>query len=584
MLLSRFWYVFLAVAATAMAVLALLGQAVINGKSDEALADSLQHDRAMANAMLRLEARSRLDRIAFITVDNKLGGLLRQAQGVSDDKKLREISAAVKDTLRAHVGRIVEAAGSGAEGGDDQKDKELEPDIAFALDGDGRIIAQLGPLEANPPGASLQTFPLVKRALQGYVRDDVWIYDRRVYRMAARPVMSGTEYAGAIVHGYRLDKGLPQKLAAYLGGATVAFFHGGDILGSQVPNDVASAPQPTEIAAVAAKLATDPKFLSGERNELMPLQEGGRAVLVPITGSAASAGVGYAIARPRKLLTSPEQLFALASQDDVKALPLPQLGGAAVLLAAIGLLFLYLERDRHMKQMLRKTDQIAAGERDRLIVTEWRGAYRKLADRINHAIDKEVEKAAERAPTTRKKANLDEILGPTPEASSAPFFGFASDPDAEPEAAAAASAPKATAAVPKAAVPASAAKAPTPSPLPAAAAPPLPVAAPPAAARPQAANVAPPPPVPRPAAAAATSPDNGAGFDEDAHFREVFEQYLATRKQCGEPIDNLTFEKFGVTLRKTRDQIVEKQGVKFVRFSVQVKEGKAALKAQPIKR
>jgi hypothetical protein len=38
-----------------------------------------------------------------------------------------------------------------------------------------------------------------------------------------------------------------------------------------------------------------------------------------------------------------------------------------------------------------------------------------------------------------------------------------------------------------------------------------------------------------------------------------------------------------VTLRKTRDQIVEKQGVKSVRFSVQVKEGKAALKAQPIK-
>jgi hypothetical protein len=73
-------------------------------------------------------------------------------------------------------------------------------------------------------------------------------------------------------------------------------------------------------------------------------------------------------------------------------------------------------------------------------------------------------------------------------------------------------------------------------------------------------------------------------FDEDAHFREVYDQYVATRKQCGEPIDNLTFEKFGVTLRKTRDQIVEKQGVKFVRFSVQVKEGKAALKAQPIKR
>ena len=92
---------------------------------------------------------------------------------------------------------------------------------------DGRYRPpQLGPLEANPPGAGLGTFPLVKRALQGYVRDDVWVYDRRVYRVAARPVMAGSEYAGAIVHGYRLEKALPEKLSTYLGGATIAFFNG----------------------------------------------------------------------------------------------------------------------------------------------------------------------------------------------------------------------------------------------------------------------------------------------------------------------------------------------------------------------
>jgi hypothetical protein len=101
---------------------------------------------------------------------------------------------------------------------------------------------------------------------------------------------------------------------------------------------------------------------------------------------------------------------------------------------------------------------------------------------------------------------------------------------------------------------------------------------------------APSPPPPPPRGGAATAPaasgggDNGASFDEDAHWREVYEQYVATRKQCGESIDNLTFEKFGLTLRKTRDQILEKHGARSVRFTVQVKEGKAALKAQPIKR
>ncbi len=568
MLLSRFWYVFLAVATAAAVAAALLAQAVINGRSDEALAETLQRDRVMANTMLRMEARSRLDRIAFITVDPKLGGLLQKAQGVTDEKRLHELNGAVKEAMRANIARIVEAAGGGEAG--EQKGGELEPDIAFALDADGRIIGQLGPLEANPPGASLATFPLVKRALQGYLRDDVWIYDRRVYRMAARPVMAGSEYAGAIVHGYRLEKGLPQKLSAYLGGgASVAFFYGTDVLGSYVPNDVAGAPQPGELAPALPALLANPKFEAGEATEPIALQDGGRAVCAPIAGSAGAAGVGYAILRPRKLLSSPEQLFQQASQDDVKSLPIALLAGGALLLAAVGLLFLFLERDRHLKAMLAKTAQISAGERDRLIITEWRGAYRTLADRINQAIDKEVEKTAERAPTARKKANLDEILGPTPEANATPFFGFASEElVSEPPPAAAKPAP-------------AAAKPPPPiAPKPAAPPPPAPRAPTPAPA---------PPPVATKAAAPATTPPaaavgNGAGFDEDAHFREVYEQYVAVRKQCGESTESLTFDKFGMTLRKTRDQIVEKQGVKTVRFSVQVKEGKAALKAQPIKR
>src|SRR6185295_13204208 len=116
MLLSRFWYILLAVAAAGAAAAALLGQSVINGRSDEALADTLRRDRAMVDAMLRLEARSRLDRIAFITVDTKLGALLKQADGVTDDKKLRELNGQAKELLRAHVSRMAEAAGSEARG------------------------------------------------------------------------------------------------------------------------------------------------------------------------------------------------------------------------------------------------------------------------------------------------------------------------------------------------------------------------------------------------------------------------------------------------------------------------------------
>lgn len=70
---------------------------------------------------------------------------------------------------------------------------------------------------------------------------------------------------------------------------------------------------------------------------------------------------------------------------------------------------------------------------------------------------------------------------------------------------------------------------------------------------------------------------------EEAHFQEVYREFVSTRERCGEPADGLTYDKFVVKLKKNRDQLVEKYGAKSVRFQVYVKDGKAALKATPIK-
>lgn len=71
--------------------------------------------------------------------------------------------------------------------------------------------------------------------------------------------------------------------------------------------------------------------------------------------------------------------------------------------------------------------------------------------------------------------------------------------------------------------------------------------------------------------------------NEQIHFRDVYEKFIATKEECGEPTAGLTFEKFEKTLHKNRDAIVSRHGAKSVRFTVYVKEGKAALKATPIK-
>ena len=91
MLLTRFWYIILAVVASAGASAALLSLGVINRQGAEHVGDELRRDRTDLDAILRLEARARLDRIAFISVDNKLGDVLKQAAGIADRQQLESV-------------------------------------------------------------------------------------------------------------------------------------------------------------------------------------------------------------------------------------------------------------------------------------------------------------------------------------------------------------------------------------------------------------------------------------------------------------------------------------------------------------
>jgi hypothetical protein len=75
----------------------------------------------------------------------------------------------------------------------------------------------------------------------------------------------------------------------------------------------------------------------------------------------------------------------------------------------------------------------------------------------------------------------------------------------------------------------------------------------------------------------------GGADAEEKHFQDVFRDFVAAREKCGEPADGLTYEKFKAKLLKNRDQLVAKYQCRTVRFQVYVKEGKAALKATPVK-
>jgi hypothetical protein len=92
-----------------------------------------------------------------------------------------------------------------------------------------------------------------------------------------------------------------------------------------------------------------------------------------------------------------------------------------------------------------------------------------------------------------------------------------------------------------------------------------------------------PPSTPPLASGAAVPLPPPATGSEEAHFQQVFKEFVATREKCREPADGLTFDKFAQKLRKNQEQLIQKYQCRTVRFQVYVKDGKAALKATPVR-
>ncbi len=610
-MLSRFWYLALAAAASAAAVAAVLAVVVFNRQYDEQVDDQLRRDDVELALRFGHEAGKHLDAITPMAASPDVRSALRAASNRRDGS---DIDPKLQKRLESKLGDL------------NHELRGLAGDLVFAVDSDGTIVAQIG-AETVPKGSGIGRFPLVHRALSGYSSDDTWLWNGGVYRMVARPVIDGGRYVGAIVHGKKVDDELAKKLSEGMEGASIGFFSGDHIIAASAPAE-RNAPGAQDLAQPLAKVLADPALAKDGHTEPVAIGETGRALYSLVTGEAAAAHVGYVVGRPRVVLASPFDIFKQASKQDVKALHTPMIivGAVGFVLFLLGLAFMWLERDRPFKRLRSAIDAVGNQPSDRLTITDFGGRYRKLAESINEAIDKAVEQAAAMAPK-RKSVDVGEILGPPPTAGGGGgYFGFADTgrgqaedadipavPAAPPPAAPAAPASAKAAPPPPAPGPRPAAHGaparpapPAPGPKPSGPALGGPAPRPPAAPMPPAANPPKPAPVAPAAPAAArhspvTDDDEegatmvnqvpeellaaaaGAPSQEEQHFREVFDQFVAKKKACGEATAGLTYDKFSQTLRKNRDQIVSRHGVTGVRFTVYVKEGKAALRATPVK-
>ena len=572
---SRFWYFLIAALAGAGLAAAYAAQATINQNYDTRLEERLRRDRVELELRLRYDARRRIDGIAPIAAHPDVRSTLSRATGSTTLPA--DARDALSRTLEGLNGQLGDSAAQ----------------LLFAVNKHGEIISQLGGDATRPAGAGLGAFPLVERALHGFVGDDVWVYNTKVYRIAARPVVDGGQIVGAIVHGMEVTRFIAERLAQRIEGASLAFFMRERVIATHVAQ-VENAPgQPAMEAALAESLTA---LNEDGQSEVLELGDHGRGLVSLVTGSARHAQVGYVIGRPTKTLASPLDVF---TKDGVAAINWPLAVGIPLLLGLLGVFFVFLERDRPFRAFGAALESVGQGNLQRLDDTKMRGKYRDLAGYVNQALDRAT---AAGGPVSPRKAtaDLDQILGDAPKADAPSFFGFQQQQQAQGAADFESLAPGPTATAPLPPTP------PAPPPAPADLAPPTPLA--PAAAPPPAA--VPTPPVPAPTQLETASVDDLDPFDEDdeesatmvarvpdellaatsqeidlekRHFQEVYDQFVAMKRQCGESTSGLTFPKFEKTLLRNKEQIVSKHGAKSVRFTVYEKNGKAALKATPLK-
>ena len=86
------------------------------------------------------------------------------------------------------------------------------------------------------------------------------------------------------------------------------------------------------------------------------------------------------------------------------------------------------------------------------------------------------------------------------------------------------------------------------------------------------------------AALNASAGDAVNGVQEvDPEWTQVYQDFVRIKQDCGEAVEGFTFERFTQTLRKNRDTLMREHGVQHVQFSAYVKQGRAALKAKPVR-
>ncbi len=566
MYISKFWVFLLTVAATVAITIALIMPRPAERAALKQEDKTVRKACLITKILLRDNARSRIQNTSAFAQAVRQAGIAKLLYDVSSAET---ITAEANGTGRSELTKLLETV------------PDPKPSFVWLLDKNGRVVARSN-LNDSGYGDSMRGYFVVQDALDGYVRDDLWMMEDGLYRVAAAPILTKKlNWAGAIVLGRRMDKAFAGTLSKSID-ADINFYVSGKSVASSNPVQIHQ-----ETIAGSEELSGIEEGQDCASSEILRIGAGGKNFAVVssrLPGEAGEQGAFYSVFIEQAPALDFMGMLKSAKKDDLSFDRFPWMVVALLFigLLLIGFFLLHIEVGKPLGRLAKDAVAMAKGDKDRFAEDLHKGKYGSIARSVNIGIEK-----THRESKASKK-DLNQLLGPAPEA------GI--------DAAASALPPMEQVAPPH---PSQFKFDPNKGKKPAE--PPKPMA------MPGMSLPTPPPPTPPPVATenksalpAIVTPSPSAKnlFDEDIlgasspadeelatiagdtpgnYFQQVYEEFIALKKQCGESTDTLTFERFSKKLQNNQDALIEKHHCSSVKFQVYVKDGRAALKASPVK-
>jgi hypothetical protein len=549
---SKIWFFLTAVIAAAAITIALM---LPRPAERQRLADERQRVITacdVINILLGTNARSRVDLAGtFARSEIDVAAVLAPAT-LSDG-----ISGEANQTARTVATQLLDSTT-----GD-------KPDFVFLVDARGRVVARVG-VHDDRYGDTLAGYFVVDDALDGFMRDDLWIIDGTLYLVAAAPVL-GNRWAGAVIIGHAMDQELAKRLVGQLG-VHLVVYAGGQPVATTNPVSIHSETLRRYAELSQAETPVPEDCRNSEAFDIVTGSETYTALVARMPGEAGEQGAFFSVFVERPAALGLAGTMKAVTRDDIGfgSFPWILLGLGLIAAVGIGVGLMIIEVDRPVRRLSNDTVRLAQGAAERLEDERHRGHFGSIARSVNIYVD---------------KAKRDARPAPAPSAGVLPPVTPAFTPPPPSEFKFTDSKPRSTGSTPG-----------------------LPGAPPVAPGLPGAPPVAPgglpgappmpmnavPPPIRRERShsgitaiedvLAPGAAESGEISLVDDSFRTLFEEFIALKRECGESTASLSYEKFASKMRASRDSLMAKHGCEEVRFQLYVRDGRAAVKAKPVVR